>query len=196
MTAPLTTSTGGRPVRPAVDPVSDPDDDLFDDAWQAPKRTNRLTVVLLRRAAGGGRVRRRRAGAEAPRHGAARRRRGSATCGSGGRRARGAGGGGGRQGDRPTAAPGAGSGSGDQGGADGNTAPPVVVGTVRTVDADAIEVTDPTGAVVRVFVPKTATVTTLGLGALAYGMPVAVAGTKGVDGSVEATSVTVRRAGG
>jgi hypothetical protein len=67
---------------------------------------------------------------------------------------------------------------------------------VRTVDTDAIEVTDPGGAIVRVFVPKTATVTTLGLGALAYGTPVAVAGTKAVDGSVRATSVTVRQAGG
>lgn len=103
-----------------------------------------------------------------------------------------------QQGDRPTAAPSAGPDAGGQGGA-GDTAgsqEPVVVGTVRTVDTDAIEVTDAGGAIVRVFVPKTATVTTLGLGALAYNMPVSVVGTKDVDGSVEATSVTVRRAGG
>ena len=72
------------------------------------------------------------------------------------------------------------------------TGPPVVVGTVRTVEADAIDVTDAGGAEVRGFVPRTATVTTLGLEALAYGTPVAVAGTKGADGSVTATSVTVR----
>lgn len=44
-------------------------------------------------------------------------------------------------------------------------------------------------------VPGTATVTTLGLVALAYGTPVSVAGTKAVDGSVTATSVTVQRDG-
>ena len=26
---------------------ADPDDDLFDESWQAPKRTNRLTAVLV-----------------------------------------------------------------------------------------------------------------------------------------------------
>jgi hypothetical protein len=72
----------------------------------------------------------------------------------------------------------------------------VVVGTVRTVDDGAIEVTDPNGAVVRVFVPNTATVTTFGLAGLTFNTPVSVAGTKEVDGSVEATSVTVRRPGG
>ena len=46
------------------------------------------------------------------------------------------------------------------------------------------------------FVPRTATVTTLGLEALAYGTRVAVAGTKGADGSVTATSVTVRAGSG
>ena len=36
-------------TRPVVGPAlsSDPDDDLFDESWQAPKRTNRLTAVLV-----------------------------------------------------------------------------------------------------------------------------------------------------
>jgi hypothetical protein len=72
----------------------------------------------------------------------------------------------------------------------------VVTGTVRTVDTDAIEVTDSTGAIVRVFVPKTATVTTPGLGGLAFGDPVSVTGTTAVDGSVTATAVTARRTSG
>jgi hypothetical protein len=175
---------------PPVD-IDHVDEDVLDDAWQAPpKRTNRLTVVLLvALLVVGGFA----GGVLAQKH----HDTGLLAAGAGARRAgtgAGSGAGGGWQGDRPTAAPGAGSVTDDQGGA--GTEPPVVVGTVRTVDADAIEVTDPTGAVVRVFVPKTATVTTLGLGALAYGTPVAVAGTKAVDGSVTATSVTVRRAGG
>jgi hypothetical protein len=70
-----------------------------------------------------------------------------------------------------------------------------VTGTVRTVDTDAIEVTDSTGAIVRVFVPRTANVTTPGLGGLAFGDPVSVTGTKAVDGSVTATTVTARPAG-
>jgi ribosomal protein S11 len=77
----------------------------------------------------------------------------------------------------------------------GDGQPPVVVGTVRTVEDTTIEVTDAGGAVVRVFVPGTATVTTRGLAGLAFGTPVSVAGTKGVDGSVQATSVTVRAPG-
>jgi hypothetical protein len=187
------------PDEPAVD-LDPADADLFDDAGQAPMRTNRLTVVLLVALlvvggfAGGVLVQKHHdTGLLAGTTGV---RRAGAGVGTGA----GSGSGAGRQGGRATAAPGAGSGggsaSGDETGADGAGAgPPVVIGTVRTVDTDAIEVTDPTGAVVRVFVPKTATVTTLGLGALAYGMPVSVAGTKGVDGSVTATSVTVRGGG-
>jgi hypothetical protein len=73
---------------------ADPDDDLFDESWQAPKRTNRLTAVLV------------------------------------------------------------------------------------------------------VALPKTAIVTTPGLGGLAFGNPGSVTGTKAVDGSVTATSVTARRTSG
>jgi hypothetical protein len=149
----------------APDPLGvDPDDDLFDDGWQAPKRTNRLTVALVVALlvvggfAGGVLVQKHHDSGLA-----------ATVAGTGARRAN-------RTGD-------------------GAAEPPVVEGTVRAVDSDAVEVTDATGAVVRVFVPATATVTTLGLAGLAFGTPVSVAGTKAVDGSVTATSVTVRRPG-
>ena len=210
-------------VDPALDPspdsaFTDPDADLFDESWQAPKRTNRLTAMLVVALlvvagfSGGVLVQKHHdVGLAAAAAGTgARRAFGQGGGGSGG------GGGGGRgQGGTSTVAPGAGGGSrgcrgrgrrrggggrGDAGGAgagaDTGAAPPVVVGTVRTVDDGAIEVTDPNGAVVRVFVPSTATVTTFGLAGLAFNTPVSVAGTKEVDGSVEATSVTVRRPGG
>ena len=159
---------------------ADPDDDLFDESWQAPKRTNRLTAVLVvALLVVGGFV----GGVLAQKHHdsgivaatAGVRRSGTGAAGAGGAR-------------------GGAAGPGEAGGA--GTEAPVVSGTVRTVDTDAIEVTDSTGAIVRVFVPKTATVTTPGLGGLAFGNPVSVTGTKTVDGSVTATSVTARRASG
>jgi hypothetical protein len=150
------------PGEPEVEEPDDPDDDLFDDGWQAPKRTSRLTVALLvALLVVGGFA----GGVLAQKH---------------------------HDVGLAAAAAGPAADGGDTAGAQ----EPLVVGTVRTADADAIEVTDAGGAIVRVFVPKTATVTTLGLGALTYGTPVAVAGTKAVDGSVTATSVTVRQAGG
>jgi hypothetical protein len=157
------------------------DDDLFDESWQAPEKTNRLTVVLVVALlvvagfAGGVLVQKHHdVGLAAAAVGAGRRAGGGGTGGTGGR------------------------GQGDQAAAGGATPAdaPVVVGTVRTVDKDAIEVTDQSGAIVRVFVSPTTTVTTRGLAGLAYGTPVSVAGTKDVDGSVTATSVTVRAAGG
>ena len=154
----------------------DPDDDLFDDAFEAPRRTNRLTVALVVALlvvggfAGGVLVQKHHDVALAAAAAGVPRRGGQGGAGAGGR------------GGAPTAAPGAGE-------------PPVVVGTVRTVEDTAIEVTDSGGAVVRVFVPGSATVTTRGLAGLAFGTPVSVAGTKGVDGSVQATSVTVRAPG-
>ncbi len=154
------------------------DDDLFDESWQAPKKTNRLTVVLVVALlvvagfAGGVLVQKHHDTALA-----------AAAAGAGTRRAGGATGGGtegGRgQGGQATAAPG--------------SADTPAVGTVRTVDVDAFEVTDQSGAIVRVFVPRTATVTTRGLGGLAYNTPLSVTGTRAVDGSVTATSVTVTR---
>lgn len=177
------------PVGPArrdePDEPDDPDDDLFDDSFQAPRRTNRLTVVLLVALlvvagfAGGVLAQKHHDVALAAAAAGIPRRAGGQ-------------GGGGRGGDGSTTAPGAGRGSGGDAAAAGA---PVVVGTVRTVDTDSVEVTDASGAVVRVLVPQTATVTTLGLGGLTVDTPVSVAGTKGADGSVEATSVTVRRPG-
>jgi hypothetical protein len=156
---------------------ADPDDDLFDESWQAPKRTNRLTAVLVvALLVVGGFV----GGVLAQKH----HDSGIVAATAGVRRA----------GAGLTGARGGAAGPGEAG--DAGTEAPVVTGTVRTVDTDAIEVTDSTGAIVRVFVPKTATVTTPGLGGLAFGNPVSVTGTKAVDGSVTATSVTARRTSG
>jgi hypothetical protein len=183
---------------PHDEPVveTDPaDDDLFDESWQAPKKTNRLTVVLVVALlvvagfAGGVLVQKHHdVGLAAAAAGTGVRRAGGGGNGGGN------GGGRGQQGDGTTAAPGPGGGSAGAG--DPAAEAPVVTGTVRTVDTDAIEVTDQSGAIVRVFVPHTATVTTRGLAGLAYNTPVSVAGTKDVDGSVTATSVTVRASGG
>jgi hypothetical protein len=202
-------------VDPALDPAldpppdsafTDPDADLFDESWQAPKRTNRLTAMLVVALlvvagfSGGVLVQKHHDVGLAAAAAAAGARR---TFGQGGGGSGGGGGGGRGQGGTSAAAPGAGRGAGAAGdaggagaGADAGAAPPVVVGTVRTVEDGAIEVTNPNGAVVRVFVPSTATVTTFGLAGLAFNTPVSVAGTKEVDGSVEATSVTVHHPGG
>jgi hypothetical protein len=179
----MTRSDGPPHDEPVVDDaetadLGPPDDDLFDESWQAPRRTNRLTaalVVALLVVAGfvGGVLAQKH-------HDSALA---AAVAGAGARR-----GAAGRE--QPSSAPGTGGRGGDAA-----AGPPVLEGTIRTVDTDAIEVTDPTGAVVRVVVPPTATVTTLGLGGLTFGTPVSVAGTKAVDGSVTATSVTVRRTG-
>jgi hypothetical protein len=188
---------------PVVDPdLGQPDDDLFDEAWQAPKRTNRLTAVLVVALlvvvgfAGGVLVQKHHDSSLVAGGAAAGARRAFGTGGAAGAGSGGAGSTGGRtqRGDQASAAPGAGG--GDEGAADAAGEPPVVTGTIRTVDTDAIEVTDESGTIVRVFVPRTATVTTLGLGGLTFGTAVSVAGTKAVDGSVTATSVTVRRTGG
>jgi hypothetical protein len=70
--------------------------------------------------------------------------------------------------------------------------PPVVEGTVAAISGETLTVTDPGGTAVPVTVPGTATVTTSGLGHPKVGDPVSVSGTKGADGAVTATSVTVR----
>jgi hypothetical protein len=69
---------------------------------------------------------------------------------------------------------------------------PVVVGTVSGVTGETLTITDFGGTAVRVTVPGTATVSANGLGHPKVGDPVAVNGTKGADGAVTATSVTVR----
>jgi hypothetical protein len=177
---------GPRAGGSVVPEALDPDDDLFEESWDAPKKSNRLTVMLVVALlvvagfAGGVLVQKHHDVGLA-----------AAAAGVAPRRAAGAGNGGGRgQGAPASAAPGAGAGGGGAAGA------PVVEGTVRTVNKDSIEVTDGSGAVVRVFVPQTATVTARGLGGLAFGAPVSVTGTKEVDGSVTATSVTARPPGG
>jgi hypothetical protein len=182
-------SRAGGPVGPER---VDPDDEMFDESWNAPKKTNRLTaalVVALLVVAGFA------GGVLVQKHhdvGLA-----AAAAGVAPRRAGGAGNGGGRgQGAPSSAAPTAGAGAGAGTAGDTATGAPVVEGTVRTVNKDSIEVTDGSGAVVRVFVPQSATVSARGLGGLAFNDPVSVAGVKEVDGSVTATSVTVRAAGG
>jgi hypothetical protein len=176
-------SVGPEPV--------DPDDDMFDESWNAPKKSNRLTVALVVALlvvagfAGGVLVQKHHdVGLAAAAAGVAPRRAGGTGGGNGGGRGQGA-----PSSTAPTAGAGAGAGA-------GATGAPVVEGTVRTVNKDSIEVTDGSGAVVRVFVPQSATVSAHGLGGLAFNDPVSVAGTKEVDGSVTATSVTVRAAGG
>jgi hypothetical protein len=178
-------SVGPEPV--------DPDDDMFDESWNAPKKSNRLTVALVVALlvvagfAGGVLVQKHHdVGLAAAAAGVAPRRAGGTGGGNGGGRGQGA---------SSSAAPAAGA---DAGAGAGGTATgaPVVEGTVRTVNKDSIEVTDGSGAVVRVFVPQSATVSARGLGGLAFNNAVSVAGTKEVDGSVTATSVTVRATGG
>ena len=92
---------------------------------------------------------------------------------------------------RPAAAAGGASGVRGQGGEQAG-GPPAVVGTVSAVSGETLTVTDFGGAAVRVTVPGTATVTASGLGHPKVGDPVSVSGTKGADGAVTATSVTVR----
>jgi hypothetical protein len=179
-------SRAGGPVGP--EPV-DPDDEMFDESWNAPKKTNRLTAALVVALlvvagfAGGVLVQKHHdVGLAAAAAGVAPRRAGGTGGGNGGGRGQGA-----SSSTAPTADTGAGVGA---------AGAPVVEGTVRTVNKDSIEVTDGSGAVVRVFVPQSATVSARGLGGLAFNDPVSVAGVKEVDGSVTATSVTVRAAGG
>ena len=76
-----------------------------------------------------------------------------------------------------------------------SASPPVVVGTVTTVSATALVVTNFAGTAVTVTVPATATVTTDGLAPLTAGQTVSVTGTKQADGTVVATALTAHAAG-
>ncbi len=190
--APDETTTDAWAAAPAspngVHPTAaqDPDDDLFEPDWNRPKRTNKLTFVLLAALvaalafAGGVAVQKHHdAGLAA-----------SATAG----RARGAGGFGGAGGAAGTGGAGAG---GTAAGGTGQTAgggPPVAIGTVKSLSGTTLTITNFAGTVVTVTVPPTATVTTPGLGGLAVGATVSVAGTTNADGTVTATSVTSRKA--
>jgi hypothetical protein len=72
---------------------------------------------------------------------------------------------------------------------------PVAVGTVASVSADRLTLTNFAGKTITVTVPPTATVTTSGLAGLKPGAPASVTGTANPDGSVTATSITSRTTG-
>ena len=89
---------------------------------------------------------------------------------------------------RAAAGSGAGAGGGDA---------PIAVGTVASVNADRLTLTNFAGKTVTVTVPPNATVTTTsGLAGLKPGAPVSVTGAANPDGSVTATSITSRTTGG
>ncbi|MGI5131884.1 hypothetical protein ACQEVB_34130 [Pseudonocardia sp. CA-107938] len=140
-------------------------DDLVDEGWDAPARkTSKLTLLLV-----GGVVVALGFGA-----GVLVQKNHDASVLGGALRG------------RPAAAAGASSARGPVAG------PPVVVGTVSALSGTSLTVTDLGGTAVQVSVPATATVTTAGLGHPEVGDPVSVSGTKGPDGAVTATAVTVR----
>ena len=86
--------------------------------------------------------------------------------------------------------------AGDAAGAGGGEAP-IAVGTVASVNADRLTLTNFAGKTVTVTVPPNATVTTTsGLAGLKPGAPVSVTGAANPDGSVTATSITSRTTGG
>jgi hypothetical protein len=94
------------------------------------------------------------------------------------------------------AAPGAAAGPGATAGAAGGAAAtPVVVGTVTKLSGSALTVKNLGGKSVKVTVPEGATVTLVAgksLTTLKTGATVSVAGTTATDGTVTATSITVR----
>jgi hypothetical protein len=212
LTATPPTAWHPQAVPPDPEPVAD-DDDMFAEGWDAPKRTNRLTVVLvaliLAAVAFAGGVVVQKAHDSTLVSGAARAR------GAGGFGGAGAGGGAGatgRAGGAGGAGGGAAAGSGAAGGSGGATggdtaggdtaggngtgatggpaATPVAVGLVKSISGTTLTLTNFGGTVITVTVPPTATVTTDGLGGLVAGDTVSVTGTKAADGAVTATTVT------
>lgn len=156
------------------------DSDLFgDEQWDRPPRTNRLTRVLLMAILvvagfGGGVLVQKHAGSSS----------GSVSSFPSGFPAGGF-------------SPGAGGGTSAAAGGSGaaSSQAPVVVGTVKSVSGTTVLVANFAGAVVKVTVPATATVTTPGLTPLAAGETVSVSGAKKADGSVVATAIVARAAG-
>ena len=73
---------------------------------------------------------------------------------------------------------------------------PIAVGTVASVNADRLTLTNFAGKTITVTVPPTVTVTTSGLTGLKPGAPASVTGTANPDGSVTATSITSRTTDG
>jgi hypothetical protein len=82
------------------------------------------------------------------------------------------------------------SGSTGMGGSDSQL--PVVVGTVTVVSAARITVTNFAGTAVPVLITPSTVVTIVGATSLTAGLSASVVGTKGADGTVTATAVTVR----
>ena len=94
-------------------------------------------------------------------------------------------------------ASGAGGGAAGSGAGAGGGEAPIAVGTVASVNADRLTLTNFAGKTVTVTVPPNATVTTTsGLAGLKPGAPVSVTGAANPDGSVTATSITSRTTGG
>ena len=124
---------------------------------------------------------------------------GSASGGASGGAGDGGGSGGASGAGGGAAGSGAGAGGGAAGsgaGADGGDAP-IAVGTVASVNADRLTLTNFAGKTVTVTVPPNATVTTTsGLAGLKPGARVSVIGAANPDGSVTATSITSRTTGG
>lgn len=201
---PMAGHRASEDVAVAPPPAADSGEDLLDDEWERPRRTNRLTWILLAAIvaalafAGGVAV---------------QKAHDTALVGSVTTRARAAGGfgggtGTGGQGRNGAAGTGQGSGAGQGGGTGAGTGgdaggagsagagTPVAVGTIKTVSGQTLTLTDFGGTVVTVHIPATATVTTVGLNPPAVGSPVSVMGTKAPDGSVTAVAITVRAAAG
>jgi hypothetical protein len=163
----------------------DLDDDLF-AGWEPQRRVTRLTVVLAACllvvagfAVGAVVAKRATSGTTATAAGLAGAGGAAAREGFGGF----GGGAGGFRGGGTT-------GAGTTGGA--GTGSPVVVGTVASVAANRITVTNFAGKTVVVRVPPRTPVTTPGLGGLKKGQTVSVEGTRASDGSVTATAVVSR----
>jgi Domain of unknown function (DUF5666) len=167
--------------------------DPFGAEWDRPRWTNRLTWVLVAAVvaalafAGGLLIERQY---DTTLLTTAR----GATRGAGGGLAVAGLGGGRGAGGRPANPSGSGAcGSGGPAAAGAGSAS---VGTVASVNADRLTLTNFAGKTVTVTVPPNATVTTSGLAGLKPGAPVSVIGTANPDGSVTATSITSRTAGG
>ncbi|GAA1289594.1 hypothetical protein GCM10009609_66200 [Pseudonocardia aurantiaca] len=192
-----TPASSAEPVTdaiPAVPPADTerqaeepPDEGLFEQGWDKPKRTSRFTIVLVAALLvvlgfAGGALAEQSVGA-APAAGAPQV---GAAAGAGARRS--------GQGAPPTglgASPANGT-PAAPGAAGPGAAPPTATGTIRSIDGNTLALTDDAGAAVTVSVSDSASVTTRGLGSLAVGTSVSVVGSKGPDGSIMATSVTAR----
>jgi hypothetical protein len=193
VTAPTPTGEPATDAMPTVTPADAerqaeelPDDGLFEQGWDKPKRTSRFTIVLLAALlvvlgfAGGA---------------LAEQSLGSAAAGGVPQVAPAAGGArGSGQGAPPTGVGGrpAGGAPAAAGAADPGAPAPTVTGTIRSIDGNTLALTDDAGAAVTVSVSDSSSVTTRGLGGLAVGTSVSVVGSKDPEGSITATSVTAR----